>query len=48
MQQVTLLTQSDNVSNTLDSWNQERTLEQLQRYVQSKLEYNTEDIDIVE
>jgi hypothetical protein len=48
MQQVTLLTQSDNVSNTLDSWNQERTLEQLQRYVQSKLECNTEDIDIVE
>lgn len=46
MQQSTLLTQSVSASNSLDSWNQERTLDQLQGYVLSKLEQNSEDIGI--
>jgi hypothetical protein len=46
MQQSTELTQSVTPSDTLDSWNQERTLDQLQGYILSKLERNAEDIGI--
>ena len=46
MQQPTELTQSAITSDTLDSWNQERTLDQLQGYIISKLENNAEDIGI--
>lgn len=46
MQQSIELTQSVTSSDTLDSWNQERTLDQLQGYILSKLERNSEDIGI--
>jgi len=46
MQQSSQLAQPATASDTLDSWNQERTLDQLQGYIISKLERNSEDIGI--
>ena len=46
MQHPTQLTQSVAASDTLDSWNQERSFDQLQGYILSKLENNSEDIGI--
>ena len=46
MQQSSKLAQPATASDTLDSWNQERTFDQLQGYILSKLENNAEDIGI--
>ena len=46
MQQTNTLAQPATISTTLDSWNHERSLDQLQQFVQGRLANNSEDIEV--
>lgn len=47
MEQTEYSATPTNMNSIIDSWNQERTLEQLQQFVSGRYDQNTEVLDLV-